>query len=162
MWSGSFSLPSSRLQRLQRRPPQLRLLSSQRRTTRRRLCQSGPPETNSPLAVPGAAQGTGRPMASARPGGADAALTGGGHVFRPLIALIFVLVSLPAGATNSPCSGKKGGISHCRGAMFVCQDSSTSASKQDCRTYEGGRYDTDDSDPPAPRVPTPQTRGVGQ
>lgn len=100
-------------------------------------------------------------MASVPPGGDDVALTGA-HVFRPLIALIFVLVAFPAGATNTPCSGKKGGISHCRGAMFVCQDSSTSASKQDCRTFEGGRYDTDDSDPPASRVPTPQTRGKGK
>lgn len=81
---------------------------------------------------------------------------------RAILALIVALAASPAAATNTPCSGKKGGISHCRGAMFVCQDSSTSASKQDCRTYEGGRYDTDDSDPPASRVPTPQTRGKGQ
>lgn len=38
----------------------------------------------------------------------------------------------PAHAGNTPCSGKKGGISHCAGATFVCNDGSISASKRVC------------------------------
>ncbi|MFG1364631.1 YdcA family protein [Xanthobacter versatilis] len=69
---------------------------------------------------------------------------------RPVLVLILLsLAAYPAFATNTPCSGKKGGISHCRGAMFVCIDDSTSASKQDCRTYEGGIHNKDKNDPPA-------------
>lgn len=49
-------------------------------------------------------------------------------------------------AENTPCSGKKGGVAHCRGNLFVCQDGSTSGSKKDCRTYEGGRHDADKAD----------------
>jgi hypothetical protein len=33
---------------------------------------------------------------------------------------------------REPCSGKKGGISHCSGAKFVCKDGSISASKRIC------------------------------
>ena len=40
-------------------------------------------------------------------------------------------------AANSPCSGKKGGISHCVGSTFVCNDGSTSASTKDCSAYMG-------------------------
>lgn len=52
-----------------------------------------------------------------------------------------------AQATNYPCSGKKGGIAHCLGQYFVCNDGSTSQSKKDCRTYPGGH---DKSDGPTP------------
>lgn len=38
---------------------------------------------------------------------------------------------------NKPCSGKKGGISHCQGQYFVCRDGSTSQSKKDCRAFLG-------------------------
>lgn len=61
--------------------------------------------------------------------------------------LMAALVASPAIATNTPCSGAKGGISHCRGNLFVCQDGSTSGSKKDCRTYNGGAHNTDQSDP---------------
>lgn len=40
-------------------------------------------------------------------------------------------------AANTPCSGKKGGVSHCAGGKFVCNDGSISASKKVCST--GGR-----------------------
>lgn len=33
---------------------------------------------------------------------------------------------------NTPCSGKKGGVSHCKNGKFVCKDGSTSASKRIC------------------------------
>lgn len=34
---------------------------------------------------------------------------------------------------RQPCSGSKGGISHCQGEKFVCKDGSISASKKICR-----------------------------
>lgn len=37
-----------------------------------------------------------------------------------------------AEAGNTPCSGKKGGISRCAGGSFVCNDGSISASKKIC------------------------------
>lgn len=42
-----------------------------------------------------------------------------------------------AHATNTPCSGKKGGINHCSGGKFICNDGSTSASKKTCSGYGG-------------------------
>ncbi|QDL53118.1 hypothetical protein [Rhodoferax aquaticus] len=44
--------------------------------------------------------------------------------------LVFCLTQ--ALATNTPCSGKKGGISHCMGQHFVCNDGTTSQSKKIC------------------------------
>lgn len=44
----------------------------------------------------------------------------------------------PSLASNTPCSGRKGGISHCQGSTFVCNDGSVSASKQNCTAYIGG------------------------
>lgn len=41
----------------------------------------------------------------------------------------------PAVSLNLPCSGVKGGISHCDGEAFVCANGSVSASKQSCSTY---------------------------
>lgn len=38
-----------------------------------------------------------------------------------------------AGRGKQPCSGKKGGVSHCQGSKFVCKDGSISASKKTCR-----------------------------
>lgn len=48
--------------------------------------------------------------------------------------LVMTLVSMlvPAYAQNQPCSGKKGGISHCASGKFVCNDGSISASKRTC------------------------------
>lgn len=43
------------------------------------------------------------------------------------------LFALSANAANTPCSGKKGGISHCSGEKFVCNDGSVSQSKKVCR-----------------------------
>lgn len=47
-----------------------------------------------------------------------------------LAALMFGLG--PAMAANTPCSGKKGGVSHCMGGKFVCNDGSISQSKKTC------------------------------
>lgn len=43
-----------------------------------------------------------------------------------------LLACLPALAANTPCSGRKGGVSHCDGETFVCNDGSISASKKIC------------------------------
>lgn len=40
--------------------------------------------------------------------------------------------SSTAEAANKPCSGKKGGISHCSGTKFVCNNGTISRSKQSC------------------------------
>lgn len=60
-----------------------------------------------------------------------------------LLASLFlstVAAARPAYPENKPCSGKKGGISHCMGQFFVCRDGTTSQSKKDCRTF-GGVHD---------------------
>lgn len=44
----------------------------------------------------------------------------------------------PAKAANYPCSGKKGGVSHCLGSYFVCKDGSTSQSKRICTAGSTG------------------------
>lgn len=55
------------------------------------------------------------------------------------IAIGVVATTVAADARGrTPCSGSKGGISHCMGRYFVCNDGSTSQSKRDCTTY-GGR-----------------------
>ncbi|NHQ81559.1 hypothetical protein HA051_08225 [Chromobacterium vaccinii] len=53
--------------------------------------------------------------------------------------LAFALLSLSLLATpalaergNKPCSGKKGGVSHCSSGKFVCNDGSISKSKRVC------------------------------
>ncbi|HHL2501128.1 TPA: hypothetical protein ACQ301_003208 [Yersinia enterocolitica] len=45
-----------------------------------------------------------------------------------------LLLSLPTitMAKNYPCSGKKGGVSHCENGKFVCNDGSISKSKKTC------------------------------
>lgn len=52
-----------------------------------------------------------------------------------LIALSLLLFTLNAAATNTPCSGSKGGISHCSGEKFICNDGSMSQSKKNCQAY---------------------------
>lgn len=51
-----------------------------------------------------------------------------------VIALLsFTLLAAQAEARgNTPCSGKKGGVSHCSGGKFVCKDGSISRSKKVC------------------------------
>jgi hypothetical protein len=44
----------------------------------------------------------------------------------------------PSRASNTPCSGGKGGVSHCAGATFVCNDGSVSRSKKVCSMSAGG------------------------
>jgi hypothetical protein len=52
---------------------------------------------------------------------------------KTLMALALWLAFLGSSqAANRPCSGKKGGISHCQGALFICNDGSASQSKKVC------------------------------
>lgn len=52
-----------------------------------------------------------------------------------LAATIGVLASPAVMAGNTPCSGSKGGISHCENGKFVCNDGSISRSKKICGGY---------------------------
>lgn len=47
------------------------------------------------------------------------------------ILLIATLAPLTQ-AANTPCSGSKGGVAHCAGTRFVCNDGSISGSKRIC------------------------------
>jgi endonuclease G len=48
--------------------------------------------------------------------------------------LFWIVLMLPftVMAQNTPCSGKKGGVSHCKGTKFICNDGSYSRSKKAC------------------------------
>ena len=48
------------------------------------------------------------------------------------LSLAVVLGISAAHARNYPCSGKKGGVSHCQGDKFVCKDGTISGSKKMC------------------------------
>lgn len=48
------------------------------------------------------------------------------------LALLVCAIPLDGYAANKPCSGKKGGVSHCSAGKFVCKDGSISASKKVC------------------------------
>ena len=55
-----------------------------------------------------------------------------------LLAMAMAL-SMPVQAKwqgREPCSGKKGGISHCSGGKFVCNDGTVSRSKKTCSGYD--------------------------
>lgn len=58
-------------------------------------------------------------------------------MMRFVALVIFLLALLPAHAANTPCSGKKGGVSHCASGKFVCNDGSISASKKVCAGGSG-------------------------
>lgn len=55
-----------------------------------------------------------------------------------LVVACAAWLALPAAAANYPCSGRKGGVSHCQGALFVCNDGSISGSKKVCSAEGGG------------------------
>lgn len=54
-----------------------------------------------------------------------------------LMLISLCLATSAAYARNYPCSGSKGGISHCRGETFICNDGSVSGSKQSCSAVHG-------------------------
>ena len=43
-----------------------------------------------------------------------------------------LLLAAQAALANYPCSGSKGGVAHCAGSNFVCNDGSISGSKRIC------------------------------
>lgn len=51
---------------------------------------------------------------------------------RIILAVCLSLFAFTVTAANTPCSGKKGGVSHCSGEKFVCNDGSVSKSKKVC------------------------------
>ncbi|MFC4623089.1 hypothetical protein ACFO3A_12800 [Comamonas nitrativorans] len=53
--------------------------------------------------------------------------------FFVMASVAFFGLMANADARNYPCSGKKGGVSHCQNGKFVCKDGTISASKQICR-----------------------------
>ncbi|WP_414925782.1 hypothetical protein [Pseudomonas zeae] len=55
----------------------------------------------------------------------------------PVAGLLLVLLATHALAANTPCSGGKGGIAHCDGELFVCNDGSISGSKKSCAAVFG-------------------------
>jgi hypothetical protein len=52
--------------------------------------------------------------------------------------VILCLTTYPVQAANYPCSGSKGGVAHCAGEHFVCNDGSISGSKKICIGPQGG------------------------
>jgi hypothetical protein len=53
-------------------------------------------------------------------------------ILRALLLVAALAFALPAQARNTPCSGSKGGVSHCASGKFVCNDGSISGSKKIC------------------------------
>jgi len=49
-----------------------------------------------------------------------------------LVFMVVLILPFNASAQNTPCSGKKGGVSRCEGSKFVCNDGSYSQSKKVC------------------------------
>lgn len=66
--------------------------------------------------------------------------------------LIVACFSSLSYAANYPCSGSKGGVDHCLGEKFLCNDGSISASKRVC-TGPGANVAS-----PAPKTLTPGTQ----
>ncbi|CNE37584.1 Uncharacterised protein [Yersinia nurmii] len=50
-----------------------------------------------------------------------------------IIGIVFLSLPTISIAKNYPCSGKKGGVSHCENGKFVCKDGSISKSKKICK-----------------------------
>ena len=67
--------------------------------------------------------------------------------------LLSLFLSTQAYAYNTPCSGKKGGISHCENGRFICNDGSVSQSKKVCSGYDSPAQDK----PKRAKKPKPAT-----
>lgn len=50
-----------------------------------------------------------------------------------MISSVLLMTANAAHAGRAPCSGKKGGVSHCSGGKFICNDGSVSKSKKICK-----------------------------
>ena len=77
-----------------------------------------------------------------------------------LVAVVMPAISM---AANTPCSGKKGGVAHCDGTRFVCNDGSYSASKKVCSAGDGsGASDSSGTARGGKAKKTPQQSGKTQ
>lgn len=54
-----------------------------------------------------------------------------------LLLVATALICSGAAAANYPCSGGKGGVARCNGALFICNDGSISSSKKNCSAELG-------------------------
>ncbi|WP_083200633.1 YdcA family protein [Kosakonia sacchari] len=55
------------------------------------------------------------------------------NTIRNILVCLFVILPITSFAKNYPCSGKKGGVSHCTSdGKFVCNDGTISKSKKTC------------------------------
>ncbi|MFZ2843360.1 hypothetical protein [Psychrobacter sp.] len=48
------------------------------------------------------------------------------------ISVLMFAPVIQANAQNTPCSGKMGGVSHCKDGKFVCKNGKISQSKKVC------------------------------
>lgn len=69
-----------------------------------------------------------------------------------LLLLIALCLTIPTtyarggnGKGNTPCSKSKGGVNHCEGAKYICNDGSTSKSKTSCSSSDINAKSTADS-----------------
>jgi len=75
-----------------------------------------------------------------------------------LLSLLTLLtLSFSSWSANVPCSGKKGGISHCEGSRFICNDGSSSKSKKDCSSYINGDKKQSKADSSSSVISNPET-----
>ena len=57
---------------------------------------------------------------------------------KPYLFTLLLLISITGFAAElPPCSGNKGGIHHCEGSKFICNDGKASGSKKDCTAFMG-------------------------
>jgi endonuclease G len=54
-----------------------------------------------------------------------------------LLLASLLLLPFTSYAANLPCSGNKGGVNHCEGAKFICNDGTASSSTKDCSIERG-------------------------
>lgn len=54
-----------------------------------------------------------------------------------LLVAAAALIGSNVSAANYPCSGSKGGVARCNGALFICNDGSISGSKKNCSAELG-------------------------
>ena len=75
------------------------------------------------------------------------------HIKMCVLVLLLVVAAGAVHSQNYPCSGRKGGVSHCEGKFFVCNDGTASQSKRNCSAENPRQYD-----PATPRKPPPDKR----
>lgn len=59
-----------------------------------------------------------------------------------LLALLVLTSPVISYGANLPCSGNKGGVNHCEGSKFICNDGTASTSTKDCSVIMGATQPT--------------------